>query len=222
MKVDIISKKEFAKLAGVNPSAVTQAFPKTHPACEGPKINKNHPEAIAYIAQKPFRDEKKALKKQNINDDSSNYNHSFVVPEVPNQPPKLEIPEALAKLTLEEIVQTYGGLAGFKMYIKTAKDLEDYQTSRTKHAEKRGDLIDKSYEAKLLFEALEMLFDRLVNDIPGEVTQRVISIIKRGEVDSDLVVQKVYTEANSRALKICKNELLDQLKLDEYKIKSEL
>lgn len=216
--VNLITKKDFSELAGVNPSAITQAFPKDHPACSGTKINPEHPDAKAYIAQKPFRDQKKELKNQSISSKNSTHSIPSEGPIVASPP---AIPDELAKLTLEEIVQQYGGLPGFKMYITTAKELDDYRNKRLKFEERRGDLVSKKYEAKLLFETIELLFERLVKDIPVEVTQRVIAIIKRGELDADLMAQKEYTNANSRALKICRDELLDRLKMDELEVKNE-
>jgi hypothetical protein len=213
---NLITKKEFSKLSGVNPSSVTHVFPRDHPACDGTKINVDHPEAKTYIAQKVFRDERKKLRNQSISQEGSS---DFAAPDIPLATSPIAVPDALAKLTLEEIVRDYGGLTGFKIYISTAKELDDYRNKRLKFEERRGDLVDKKYEAKLLFETIELLFDRLVNDIPIEITQRVIAIIKRGGDDADLLAQREYTSANSRALKICQGELLERLKLDEEEIK---
>lgn len=221
--MNLISKKDFAERAGATPGAISHIFKKDHPACVNNKINLNHPEAKIYLEQKAFRLERK--KQRQIQNETpfsdsrpANLNTDFVAPDIPEEENKPVVPEVLANLTLEEIVMKYGGLPGFKMYVSTLKEFNSYQAKKLKYDEDRGELINKNYEAKILFEALELLFERLVNDIPHELTQRIISIVKRGDDDMALLVQNEYTAANSRALKICKSDLLERLEMNESEI----
>lgn len=131
--------------------------------------------------------------------------------EMPEEVPKQEFPDELYALTLREIVDKFGHVAAFKAHVAALKDLESYRATQQKNEKDRGKLVDKEIEGNLIFEVLEGLFKRLVEDAPLAITRRVIAIVKKGDDDAELLVQREYQDSTSRALKVCQTEILERL-----------
>ena len=210
-----ITKKVFAAQLGVYPSAITAKFPKGHPALVGNKIDPSHEAVQEYIREREIRQQQPPV---SPNRAQPIQQPTFIAPAIPEDVPKPQLPEELASLTLEEIVNLYGHLPAFKSYVSGLKELENLKLKNTKHQHERGLLIAKAHEGKILLEILEMLFKRLVNEIPKIGIKRIISIVRRNEADSEIEAVKAYQEINSRALNICKNEILTRLETTEAEL----
>ena len=207
-----ISKKELAEKAGVSAAAITRQFPEDHPAVLLRKVELGHPEVRAYLEKKAAKLDKFLAIPKNENGPKPAKTKTV---DLPAEVPKQEFPEELYALTLQEIVDRYGHVSSFKVHVSALKELEAYRARQQKNERDRGELVEKATEGNLIFEVLESLFKRLAEDIPLTVTKRVIAIVKKGDDDAEMVAQRVYQEANSRALKISQNEIMDRL--DDYR-----
>lgn len=203
-----ISKREFAKLVRVTPAVITKKFPESHPAVSLRKIDLDHEDIKLYIEQ---RKTKLGVPELSLRLDKSPEKENSLAPAMLLDVPKQELPEELTAMTLGEIVEKFGHLIAFKMHVGALKELEVYRAIQMKYAKARGNLVDKESEGNLIFEILEGLFKRLVEDVPRTVTQRVISIVKKNDDDMEMLSQREYQAANSRALKVAKSEMLERL-----------
>ncbi len=212
--VKLVTQKDFAEMAGVSPSNINRIKKRLGAAVIGRKIDANHASAQSYIAERPIRDERDRRSLTRLNSPKVNpavNPGNYAYPDAPEETPKVVVPEKLAGLTLQEIVETYGSLNEFSVYVSTQKNLTDYLTKSFKFKDSRDKVVDKSFQGKIIFEMLEVLFDRLVNDVPFSLAQRVVAIVKLNSDDALNEAQKEYSEANSRALRICKDNLIQQL-----------
>ncbi|MCP4599575.1 MAG: hypothetical protein GY847_03380 [Proteobacteria bacterium] len=212
---ELLLKKELAELLEVSPGSITFKFPKGHPALVKGKIDTDHPEVQEYIQ---MRETKLKNLKTKPNTAEPVKTSNFVAPAVPENAPKPKLPEELANLTLQEIVDLYGHLPSFKSYVSSLTALETLKQKNTRMRQDRGMLIDKKREGRALFEILEMLFKRLVDEIPKTGIRRIISVVKRADGDSELDATKIYQEMNGRALKTCKNDILSRLEMTEEEL----
>lgn len=203
-----IPKKALAKIAGVTPAAITRRFPETHPAVQLRKVDLDHPEVRAWLQERKERLNKPKPVPKKSHGVKSDKNQAL---EMPLEVPKQEFPEELYALTLQEIIDNYGHISAFKTHVAALKELESYRAKRQQNQANRGKLIDKELEGNMIFEVLESLFKRLAEDVPQNVTKRVIAIVKKDDDDAEMLVQREYQAANSRALKICQNEIMERL-----------
>ena len=203
-----VPKKQFAEMAGVTAGAITRQFPESHPAVHLRKIDLDHSEVRAYLQKKDAKKNQPPKPPKKPTAPKSDENTAV---EMPLEVPKQEFPEELYAMTLKEIVDTYGHIASFSNHVKALKELESYRSKQQKNEKDRGELVDKKVEGNLIFEVLEGLFKRLVDDIPQTVTRRVIAIAKKGDDDAELLIQREYQDATSRALKVCQTEILERL-----------
>lgn len=195
-------------MAGVSAAAITRKFPETHPAVSLRKVDLDHPEIVAYLRDRGAKLNRLAEVPKKLNVSKPDKDPAV---EAPLEVPKQELPEELYAMTLQEIVDNYGHIATFKTHVAGLKELEAYRAKQQKNEADRGKLVSKEKEGTLMFEILEGLFRRLAEDIPQTVTKRVIAIVKKGDDDMEMVAQKEYQNANSRALKICQNEIIERL-----------
>jgi len=211
-EVKLISQVAFSKLAGVTAGAITYQIKKLGDAAVGRKININHINAQAYIADKEAQREIKALEKPAIR------NGKIINPDVPSEPPQQVVPAELANLTLQEIVDLYGSLPQFRAYVSTQKEFDAYKNNNLKWRQNRGQLIDKKFLATVCLEALELLFSRFVDDLPLSLSSRVKAIAQRGDDDADYLITQEIVAVNSRALKICKDTIISRLDISEKEV----
>ena len=188
-----ISKKELAEIAGVTPAAITRRYPETHPAVQLRKVDPEHSEVLAWLQEREAKLNRPSRVPRKPNSIKSDENKAL---QMPLEVPKQEFPEELYALTLQEIIDNYGHIAAFKSHVAALKELEAYRAKQQQNQANRGKLIDKELEANMIFEVLESLFKRLAEDIPQTVTKRVIAIVKKGDDDAEMLVQREYQGAN--------------------------
>ena len=212
---EILLKKELAQRAGVQPCTITYHFPKDHPAVINGRINVDHPDVQSYLQR---RETEIKQTEPSPNSAQASEKPVFSVPAVPENAPKPQTPEELANLTLQEIVDRFGHIQGFKSYVSGLSELENLKLKNTKSQHQRGILIDKAREGRALFDILEGLFKKLVDEIPKIGIRRIISVVKRSSGDVELDAVKIYQDINSRALNACKNDILNRLEMTEEEL----
>lgn len=213
-----INKISLAAMAGVSPATISGKFPKSHPGVISGKIDLQHPEVQAYLSYRESYDIQPQVSSKRVIPAGK---AQFSAPAIPEDIPKPKLPEELASLTLQEIVDLYGHLPGFKSYVSVLAELENLKIKTTKNQHSRGLLIDKAQEGKTLLEILGMLFKRLVDEIPKTGIKRIIGIVKRNEDDAEIAAIKAFQEINGKALEICKNEILTRLETTEQELLGE-
>ena len=217
----LVTQKEFARLCGITPGGVNYAKKNLGGAVEGRRININHPLALAYREKHNpsgilpgipdfSKDEESSHGDEFSQDQQANGKDR--IPEVPDSIPAPVVPEELADLTLSEIVERYGSLSEFRVYVSAQKDLSDYQMKHLKYQDRRNELIEKRFFANVIFEIVENLYKNLVEDVPMTVAQKTIAIARREPENALHLVQREYERANGKQLKICKETLAEKLK----------
>ncbi len=106
----------------------------------------------------------------------------------------------------------YGSLAEYNHFVLVQKNLSDYLNKNLKFETSRKVLIDKNSQGKVLFEFLELLATRLLNDIPLTLANRIIPIVKNSPDEALYLIRNECHAHNSRALQICKDALIRRLK----------
>jgi len=215
----LIKQIDFARLAGVTPGAITALKPKLGDALVGRKIDVNHPNAQAYLEEQEAKREASRTKNADMRISPREKNEGLREEDSFNIDDS-RIRDDLMDLTLSQIVDLYGSLPGYVVYVKAQAQVEDYQAKKEKRAKARGDLIDKHHEARVAFEALEQLAIRLLTEIPQTLSQKIITIARQDEVDSSYRVKEEIKSANGKALKICQNALIRRLEIEENAVLS--
>ena len=218
LPLKLVKQKDFAALAGVIPQTITKIKKRLGEAVVGRKININHPLAQAYLQERDV----KSSDVLNSPGDKSGVQGERGLKNLAKPQNVPEVPDEIANLTLLEIVKLYGGMPGFQQFLTAHTKLADYKNKQLKWELSRQELISKKQEAKVVFEALEQLFKRFVNELPISQAQKVIAIAHENRVDANYQIQTALREMNSNALSICKNRMIKRLGIDRNEELSKL
>lgn len=166
----MMSRSAFARLAGVTPAAITIACrTELEPACDGDRVDADHPIAIAYLERRNTR----------VN---------------PGPPPKAksaprdddaptettEDIERYAALTLRELVEKFGTERKFRDWLAALKTIEDIRRTRLDNDETERRLISRELVKTHIFAAIDGSFRRLLSDAPKTIARRVFALAKSG------------------------------------------
>ena len=213
----LITQKKFAELCGVKPQAITAIKKRLGEALEGRKINLKHPNAQEYLNRKKAQHEAKMTASQVVSQVTSKV--SGISPPTAQKSGEKKfssvaaLPKDLESLTLGEIVIRFGSLEKFKLFVKAQDDLTAYNIKKTKWEGSRKKLIDKRLHAMTCFEALEILSQSLLKDIPQNLSQRVVAIAQGESSEAAILVRKEMVSANSKALNFCRDTIIGKLEL---------
>jgi len=120
--------------------------------------------------------------------------------------------EDLQDLTLKEIAIKYGGVPGFQGYIKALTGIADYQNKSIKAKQKRAELVDRKIVEAIAFGLLDLAFKRIVNEMPGTLSQQIIATVKSAKKNVGFKVEEIIRQASSRIIKDCKNDIKKRIK----------
>jgi len=222
----LIKQKDFADLAGVKPPAITQAKPRLGEAVVGRKIDVNHPLAQQYLEDREQRQAAQIARTPDIrisprdNIQGAGAVQNFVVSQVQGSRPT--VPEELAGLTIQEVVEMWGGVPAFTAYVKAQSALTDYMAKKTNSEHKRGELIDRGQQARASFEAIELLFKRFLTDHPRMLASKVVDLARQKKANVAFKVEQEIRAANTNILKICQNSIVNRLRVEEDATVSDL
>jgi len=234
MAKKLMTKNAFAKLSGRSRQAISKATKKggpLAPAMSGKKINASHQAAKDYLkkseidkknetppAPKKKTAKKKAAKKKTTppRQKGPDSKKSAGAAGLYIDPEKIlngEIDE-LQDLTLKEIATRYGGVPGFKGYIDALRGIADYQNKAIKAKQKRAELVDRVVVEAIAFGLLDLAFKRLVNEMPGSLSQQIIATVKSAKKKKNVAfkVEEIIRQAASRIIKDCKTEIKSRIK----------
>lgn len=109
--------------------------------------------------------------------------------------------EDLENLTVREVVFRYGSVDGFKRFVDSLKNIAEYKHRELRVRTQRGELIERSAVAGVIFPMIDVAFARLVSDVPESVSKQVIARVEAGGPDTNADVVQLIRDANSRVLK---------------------
>ena len=221
----LVKQKDFAVLAGVTPQVVNYNKKNLGGAVVGRKIDVNHPLAQSFIQANIINHvdvlnapgEKIGVGGENVRQSVGQL--SIELKKSENQP---VLPEQLESLTLKEIIKYYGSMPGFQAFLAAHDKLTGLKTKQIKQDAVRRVLIDKQYEGKLAFEAIELLFKRLTADVPDNLTLKVISLAEEKKQASALAIKREIITAISNVLRTCQNTLIKKLEADKDEVLKKL
>lgn len=216
----LISKSDFARLVNVSPAAINkQLKARLKNVTVGKRVDASHPDALMYIRER--------IKLGKCPDPGMDFweNTSIlpstntptpmppVKPPAPPPPEQVEIPEdieAVADLTIRQVVEKFGTVTAFSDWLKAMKSIADIKEKHLKNDISLGRVIDKEYVANFMFGAFETAFSQLVNDSPRTIAATLVESHEAGEPieELQLITQKII----SSQIKGVKDKLKKALK----------
>lgn len=148
----LVSRSEFARMAGVTPGGVTKACKKMlAPAIYGKRIDANHTAAIEY------------LKKRTCNMTTAS---GWIVRNESNKQTELKslINESYAEMTLMQVLKKHGTDVAFSDWLRAVKLIEDINEKRLKNARTVSGLVNRQLVKECLIEKFEVFHKRLITD----------------------------------------------------------
>ena len=218
----LVKQKDFAVLAGVTPQVVNYNKKNLGGAVVGRKIDVNHPLAQSFIQANIINNvDVLNAPSEKIGVGGKNVSRSVSI-ELKKSEDQPVLPEEIESLTLREIIKFYGSMPGFQAFLAAHDKLTGLKTKQIKQDAVRRVLIDKQYEGKLAFEAIELLFKRLTADVPDNLALKVISLANEKKQAAAFAIKREIITAISNVLKACQNTLIKNLEADKDKILKKL
>lgn len=119
--------------------------------------------------------------------------------------------EDVENLTIKEIVERYGGIAGFKNYVDALDKMSAWKNKELKYEQARKKLIKKNPVARSLFSIVDIAFRRIVTEYPTTVTDQLIAISLGKKKTARIDAIALQEQALSKILKGVKREVLKGL-----------
>ena len=209
---EYISQSKLADIFGVKRQAVQKLCgkgKKFEPAQnEKGKINRWH---SVIVQHKADIDAKKVNGREPITDPGDK-KPSVIPAQVKNQFNMQITFEDVEHLTLKQIVETYGGIQGFKNYMDALVKMSEWRTKENKGRKDRNELIEKEPTAKSLFSIVNMMLSRIVNETPSSIIDQLFAIAKGKKKTARIDAINLMQETLSKIIKDAKKELVRDLK----------
>lgn len=119
--------------------------------------------------------------------------------------------EEIENLTLKQIVERYGGIAGFKAYAETLDKIASWKIREIKYEQTRKKLVSKNPVVSSLF-ALINAGNKSILEYPPTVTDQLMAIANSGRKTARIEMIELQNQALSKILKGVKQEVLKGLK----------
>lgn len=212
--MQLMTRSDFATLAGVSPAAITKALgKKLAPAANGKRIDAAHPVAVEYLEQKeqarnapppePKEDppEKKQRTKRGEQPTAEpRQNRQRRTPrgaeakkaEQKKHLSNFDISSLPADLSewidepLRKILDVFGTDTALKDFVDSVGKMETATEKRLKNEEKKGNLVSRDLMKKLWFDPVEEFHQKLLADAPGRIARGVESAVKAGDNQSEI------------------------------------
>lgn len=191
----LVTRSELSRIAGVSPAAITKACKNAlTPACDGSRVDLDHPATVAYLASKGRAPTAAAPAPKKRGSKTTTPRPKPGAPakrkrsETPEETPEAELEEVAAEgmreidglehLTLEKLVTQYGTLTRFRDWLEARKKLADLRSAELKNDEAQGRLIDRELVRSHVFSALEAGNRRLLGDTPKTIARRLYALAR--------------------------------------------
>ena len=205
----LISRAKFAEEAGVSRAAVTKACSKgLAPAICDDMIDSDHPSAVAYLQRKrkaktsktpKIRKKKKAPNSKASSSDGGVKSEPATSRRAQTKTDsEEETPVAdFLDMTLREIIDRFGSKSQFKDYLAARRHISYIEDKELTKGEKQKTLISRALVSGVIFPAIENMNQRLLNDAPRTINQRVSALIMAEaptEEREQLIMQIISTQ----------------------------
>lgn len=176
-----LSRAEFSRLAGVSDTAISKSCKsKLKEACDGDRIDIDHPAALAYLKSKgkkpPPVSRKKPVASEPAPPDSPRSAEAVLKFVMPGSDEDLDqLSEVLTPL-----VDRFGTRLDFKDFLAALKTIEEIRGKRLDNEETEGRLIERELVSAHIFSALENFHKRLLTDVVTTISQRLYGAAKGG------------------------------------------
>jgi hypothetical protein len=201
----LITRSAFSELAGITKGAVTQlcAPGKALSGClVGKKIDRLHPDCIAYLEAKAKRPGKRKPKITPLPPPD---------PDPPPPPPQspqtpLEmVPEHIREMadkTLRELVDIFGTDEQFFEWLKSIEKMEVIHDRRIKNEVAAGELVSRKLVADYLIDPINTMHERLMSDGARTMAAELYAMAGAGRTQKEFEAYLVeYVGSFVRALK---------------------
>lgn len=200
----LVSRSEFAKLAGVSPGAVTKACKKNlAPATIGKRIDCGHPAAVKYLQRS----------------DGTTTANGWTAHNEAKKTKALEKLEAsginYSKMSLSQAVTAFGTNIGFSDFLRARKLIEDINEKRLKNAQTRGELVSRELVKTGLIDPINSAMQRLLTDGAKTMARRVTEMNIAGRAVEDC--EKFIVDQISAFIRAAKSDCKKRLQKNDGK-----
>jgi hypothetical protein len=221
-KPKLITQIEFSKLLGISAPTVNKLCKKRFAsALVGKEIDLSHPVIQEYI-------EEKEATRAAVDAVISKHDIKKPTPKAKKAPPQTQISppsrnriptfEELENLTVQEVVERHGTMAGFKLYVDSLRGMADWKNKELKYLINRGDLIKINPLAETLFALIDLSWKRIVTEFPGAIAPQLKAIVKSSEETANIEMTALMEKELSQILKGVKTKITRSLKEARKKI----
>lgn len=177
------TRSEFARRAGVSPSAVTQACRESgalREACVGDLIDIGHEAARAYLRGKGIVPPRAAIREPDpAPPESADPPENYDLPELsPNFRERYPDVSTCLDLPLRVIVDEFGTIKKFREATTARKEIAAAHAQEIKNKERLGQLIERDFVETYVFGLLEELSRRLLSDAPRTIVRSIYALAK--------------------------------------------
>lgn len=200
----LVTRSHFAREARVSPAAITKACKGLlAPACEGKRIDLDHPAAAAYLRKKGVtptpapKTRAKSAPKPTAERPPAPRSKPRARParRVPEAADDMEDVESFVDLTLRELTDRFGTETAFKDWLDARKKIADTREKELKNEETDGRLIERELVKTHVFGTLESGNRRLLGDVPKTIARRLYAMAKAGAPveDAETIVREIIS-----------------------------
>lgn len=189
-----MSKARFARLAGVEPKAITTATQVgggLHEATVGDgykqRVNVEHPAALTYVQK--HRGGKKVIGLRAL-DESRKKRDDLDASIIPEEM------QAFANMTIREVVEKFGTDYRMVDYLRALKEIETIDATRVKNAKARGELIHKDLVLQGIIEPIDASYRKMLTDGAKTIARRCVAMVGSG-MDADEIEKFVCDQLAS-------------------------
>lgn len=161
-----VNQATFARMAGVSRAAINSKIVKgTLVLNSAGKLDTDNPLNRAYL------DSKQDALRQPITPAISLTKNVGVEKNIN------DTPKEMMEMTLRELVQKHGSLAGVDRYVKILRDLSTADEKIQRMQERRQEQIPKDFVITRLFSYLNQLSNNIL-DVPESITDQIIALVQ--------------------------------------------
>lgn len=212
MAKNLITRTEFAKLAGTSGANITKLCKtKLKDAVEGRFIDAGHTCAVAYLESRGV----KAETKPHVRGTAARAQKRQQQP-VDEQRAQIQVDDNIAQyvdMTLRQILELFGTQPAFEAWLKSAKLIEELREKRLKNAKAEGEYIERDMVANAVLGYVAGNNERLLSDAPRAIVARIAASFKAGRTEEEMEAE--VTQILSSQIKLVKQKTLKGLRSAE-------
>jgi len=119
--------------------------------------------------------------------------------------------EEIENLTVREVVERWGTIGGFKLYVDSLKGISDWKNKELKFMKDRAQLVEIEPLATSLFSLVDLAFRRIVDEFPQAMAPQLKAIVEAGK-DNDIIQMSTLMEKElSQTIRDCKSKITRDL-----------